>query len=152
MTPRRMTVAVAVLLLCAASAMPAMAQGLDQRARSPAISDAQRTVTRSIALPARGLFNGDQLSASARSQLTELVIEARGLDIEVALVVPSGPWQIDGGGDAERRLTPARLDAIRTYLAQRGIDPKRIYVESRIDPKLAEPQLLIELVGRPGRE
>ena len=55
-------------------------------------------------------------------------------------------------GDDERRLTPSRLESIRRYLVERGVDPKRIYVESRIDARLGEPVLLVELVGRPGRD
>ena len=128
------------------------AQGAPLRPSPPTAGEAERTVTRSISIPAKGLFAGEQLSRAARDRLTDVVLEARGLDIEVALVVPTGPWQIDGGGDAERRLTPARLAAVRDFLAQRGIDPKRIYVESRIDARLGEPQLVIELVGRPGRD
>lgn len=115
-------------------------------------SGVPRTVTRSTAIPAKGLFQGDQLSESARQRLTELIIDALGLDIEVALVVPTGPWQTDGSGADERRLTPARLESVRRFLAQRGVDPRRIYVESRVDTQLSEPRLVIELVGRPGRD
>jgi OOP family OmpA-OmpF porin len=143
----------AVLAVSAAAWAPSLraqaAPGAKPGATAPA---APRTVTRSTAIPAKGLFQGDQLSESARQRLTELILEALGLDIEVALVVPTGPWQIDGSGDAERRLTPDRLESVRRFLAQRGVDPKRIYVESRVDAQLSEPRLVIELVGRPGRD
>lgn len=143
----------AVLAVTAAAWAPASPAQTGQAAKAPATTpEAARTVSRSTAIPAKGLFVGDQLSDSARQRLTELVIEALGLDIEVALVVPTGPWQIDGSGDVERRLTPARLESVRRFLAQRGVDPKRIYVESRVDARLGEPQLVIELVGRPGRD
>jgi OmpA-OmpF porin, OOP family len=104
---------------------------------------------RSTSLPAKGLFVGEQLSASARERLTELIIEAAGLHVEVALVVPTGPWQIDGSGASERDLTPARLQALRRFLTDRGVDPRRIFVESRVDEKAAEPRLDVQLVGRP---
>lgn len=115
---------------------------------SPAKDDKERV--RTTSLPARGLFVGEQLSAAARERLTELIIEATGLDVEVALVVPTGPWQIDGSGASERDLTPGRLQAVKRFLSERGVDPRRIFVESRIDQKAAEPRLDVQLVGRPG--
>ncbi len=105
---------------------------------------------RTASLPAKGLFVGEQLSPAARERLTELIIEASGLDVEVALVVPTGPWQIDGSGSSERDLTPGRLQAVKRFLSERGVDPRRIFVESRIDQKAAEPRLDVQLVGRPG--
>ncbi|MDO9074618.1 MAG: hypothetical protein Q7U73_15255 [Rubrivivax sp.] len=116
----------------------------------PLVDDKERT--RTVSLPARGLFRGDQLTDSAKSKLTELVLNALGLQVEVALLVPVGPWQIDGSGQGERDLTPARLQALRKYLTDRGIDPQRIFVESRIDPKLTEPRLDVQLVGRPAND
>ena len=107
---------------------------------------------RSATLPARGLFEGDQLSSRAREQLTELLVDASDLNVEVALVVPTGPWQIDGSGAGERDLTPARLQALRRFLTERGVDPKRVFVESRIDEKIAEPQLTVQMVGRPAAD
>ena len=37
----------------------------------------------------------------------------------------------------------------RQFLQQRGVDPKRTFVESRIDQKIKEPRLDIQLLGRP---
>jgi OOP family OmpA-OmpF porin len=105
--------------------------------------------SRQASLPARGLFVGDQLSASARDKLTEVLIDALSLDVEVALVVPVGPWVIDGGGHTERDLTERRLAAVRKFLTDRGVEPKRIFVESRTDAKVSEPRLDIQLIGRP---
>ncbi len=116
----------------------------------PLVDDKERT--RTVSLPARGLFKGDQLTDSAKNQLTELILNALGLQVEVALLVPVGPWQIDGSGQGERDLTPARLQALRKYLTDRGVDPQRIFVESRIDPKLTEPRLDVQLVGRPAND
>lgn len=107
---------------------------------------------RSATLPARGLFVGDQLSERAREQLTELMVDASDLNVEVALVIPTGPWQIDGSGAGERDLTPARLQTLRRFLTQRGVDPKRVFVESRVDEKIAEPQLTVQMVGRPAAD
>lgn len=112
--------------------------------------DASRV--RSATLPARGLFVGDQLSAGARARLAELLVAAGDLHVEVALLVPSGPWQIDGSGAGERDLTPARLESVRRFLAQRGVEPRRIFVESRVDARLSEPQLMVQMVGRPATE
>jgi len=108
--------------------------------------------SRLTSLPAKGLFKGDQLTDAARSRLVDLIIESRGLDVEVALLVPTGPWQIDGSGANERDLTPARLAAVRKFLSERGIDPKRIFVESRIDDKIKEPRLDVQLMGRPAND
>ena len=112
--------------------------------------DKQRV--RSTTLPARGLFVGDKLSDRARERLGELIVDASDLNVEVALLVPTGPWQIDGSGAGERDLTPARLQSLRRFLAERGVDPKRVFVESRIDEKIAEPQLTLQMVGRPAAD
>ncbi len=104
---------------------------------------------RTMSLPATGLFQGDQLTELTKSRLAELIIDAVGLDVEVALIVPTGPWRIDGAGHTERDLNEARLGALRKFLTDRGIEPKRIYVESRVDAKLKEPRLEMQLVGRP---
>lgn len=106
-------------------------------------------VTRSASLPARGLFDGDKLTPQARERLTELVIDAIGRHVEVALLMPTGPWRTDGSGRDERDLTPARIEAVRAFLALRGLDPKRIFVESRIDDKLREPRLDVQIIDRP---
>jgi OOP family OmpA-OmpF porin len=107
---------------------------------------------RTASLPAKGLFQGDRLTESARKQLTELILDAIGLQVEVALLVPTGPWKIDDNGTNERDLTPARLQAVRKFLTERGVDPKRIFVESRIDDKLKEPRLDVQIVGRPAND
>ena len=111
-----------------------------------------KTTVLSATLQAKGLFEGDKLSVLAQRRLDALVADAADLDVEVALVVPTGPWQTEGTGADERSLTPARLQALRSHLAQRGIESRRIYVESRIDRKLKEPRLSIELVGRPAQQ
>ena len=108
-----------------------------------------RPAPRTASLPAKGLFKGAELSDAARARLTDLVIDALGLDVEVALIVPTGPWQIDGSGKDERDLTEARLATVRKFLTDRGVEAKRIFVESRIDAKLKEPRLEVQLIGRP---
>jgi OOP family OmpA-OmpF porin len=116
----------------------------------PAASAASSAFSPHISsLPARGLFQGDQLTDSARQRLTELILDAIGLQVDVALIVPTGPWNLDGSGKDERDLTPARLEAVKRFLTQRGVAPHRIYVESRIDAKLKEPRLDVQIVGRP---
>jgi OOP family OmpA-OmpF porin len=144
-------VAVAGLLLAAA---PVRAAPGDQPVKplpaAPAAAPASAaTSTRAASLPARGLFEGEQLSARARQQLTELIIDVVGRQVEIALLVPTGPWQIDGSGRDERDLTPARLESVRRFLAERGVDRKRIYVESRVDARLKEPRLDVQLISRP---
>jgi OmpA-OmpF porin, OOP family len=104
--------------------------------------------TRTTSLPAKGLFVGDQLSESAKQKLTELIIEATGLRVEVALLVPVGPWVIDGATHTERDLTSARLNAVRRYLTERGIEPHRIFVEQQTDPRVKEPRLDVQLAGQ----
>ena len=132
-------------LACAATIVPsAAAQG---NAAKPA--SASPIAPRTTSLPAKGLFKGDQLSDATRARLTEVIIDALGLDVEVALLVPTGPWQIDGAGHTDRDLNEARLKALRTFLTDRGIEPKRIFVESRVDAKLTEPRLDVQLIGRP---
>ncbi len=113
----------------------------------------QKDKSRTVSLPAKGLFKGDQLTDAAKTQLTDLIVNALGLQVEVALLIPVGPWNIDGTGHAgERDLTPARLQALRKYLSDRGVDPKRIFVESRTDAKVKEPRLDVQLVGQPAND
>jgi OOP family OmpA-OmpF porin len=138
----------------AAPAGTAPARG-DQPVRPlppPATPPKTELVTRSASLPARGLFEGDRLTPQARERLTELVIDAIGRHVEVALLMPTGPWRTDGSGRDERDLTPARIEAVRAFLALRGLDPKRIFVESRIDEKLREPRLDVQIIDRPAND
>jgi OOP family OmpA-OmpF porin len=150
MSPIRLA---AIALACAVTGTHA-APG-DQPVRPlPAASSPSKTggVQRNASLPARGLFVGDQLSEAAKTRLTELILDALGLQVEVALVVPAGPWQLDGSGRDERDLTPARLAAVKRFLSERGVDPNKIYVESRLDEKLREPRLDLQILGRPATD
>lgn len=153
--PRLPALATRALMLAAALGV-APSTALAQAAQAPAApplpqaapAGAPRFETRTTSLPAKGLFQGNELTPAARKQLAELVLEALGLDIDVALVVPVGPWQLDGSGADERHLTPPRLEAVKRFLQERGIDPRRTYVESRIDEKIAEPRLDVQIGGR----
>jgi OOP family OmpA-OmpF porin len=154
-TIRPVAVAVAALLAIAAGSGVVQAAPGDQRVTPlpPAASGAapakkSAVVERAASLPAAGLFEGDKLSAKGKAQLTDLILNALGLRIEVALVVPTGPWRLDGSGADERDLSPARLDAVKRFMAERGVDPGRIYVESRIDQSAREPRLDVQLMGR----
>ena len=131
----------ALVLACLAVAA---AMATAQPARPPAAG----VQSQATSLPARGLFEGDRLSAHARQRLAELIVNAIGLQVEVALIVPTGPWNVDGSGRDERDLTPARLEAVKRFLQERGVDPKKTYVESRIDDKLKEPRLDVQILGR----
>ena len=129
---------------------PAAAQTPKPAAAAPAPGNA--IAPRTTSLPAKGLFKGDQLSDATKARLTELIIDALGLDVEVALMVPTGPWQIDGAGHTDRDLNETRLKALRSFLTDRGIDSKRIFIESRVDAKISEPRLDIQLLGRPATD
>lgn len=145
----------AATLLAAALALPVLAQAQAAKpatATPQAAKDDNKPQTRTSSLPAKGLFVGDQLSDSAKKQLTDLVIDALGLDVEVALMVPTGPWVIDGGGHTDRDLNDKRLAALRKFLTDRGIEGKRIFVESRVDAKIKEPRLDVQLIGRPAKD
>ena len=144
------TLLAALLVL---GALPAGAAPGDTPVPAPRAPIAeQKDKSRTVSLPARGLFKGDQLSDSAKSQLTDLIINALGLRVEVALLVPVGPWQLDGGGHSDTDLTAARLQALKKYLTERGVDPKSIFVESRRDAKVTEPRLDVQLVGQPAND
>ena len=105
--------------------------------------------TRNASLPAKGLFVGNQLSDSTKAKLTELILGSIGMRIEMALLVPTGNWKIDGAGKSDRDMTAARMQSLRRFLTDRGIDPKKIFVESRIDPKIKTPRLDVQLVVTP---
>ena len=104
---------------------------------------------RNASIPAKGLFVGDQLSESTKAKLTQLILDSIGMRIEVALLVPTGPWKIDGAGKTDRDLNAARLQSLRRFLTDRGVDPKKIFVESRTDPKIKTPRLDVQLVVSP---
>jgi OOP family OmpA-OmpF porin len=108
--------------------------------------------TQTTSIPAKGLFQGDKLTALAQQKLTDLVINAIGLEVEVALLVPTGPWKIEDTANDEKSLTPARLAAVKKFLTERGVDSKRIFVESRVDEKIKEPRLDVQIVGKPAQD
>ncbi|MDE2368774.1 MAG: hypothetical protein KGN16_07360 [Burkholderiales bacterium] len=110
-------------------------------------SSNDRDHNRSASLPAHGLFTGDQLTAAAKARIDALIAEAQDMRVEVVLVVPSGPWTIDGGTHKDNDLTQARLATVRRYLSEHGFDPRRIFVERRTDEKTQEPHLDVQLVG-----
>jgi OmpA-OmpF porin, OOP family len=119
-------------------------------AKAKAGDDKSRT--RQTSIPAKGLFLGDKLSESTKAKLTELMIDSIGMRIELALLVPTGDWKIDGAGKNDNSLTQARLNSLRRFLTDRGVDPKRIFVESRIDPKIKTPRLDVQLVVSPAND
>jgi OOP family OmpA-OmpF porin len=127
-----------------AKATPAAKPGAAAKANQPTI--------RRKSIPAKGLFVGDKLSESTKAQLTELMLDAIGSRIELALLVPTGPWKIDGAGKADEDLNTARLQALRRFLTDRGVDPSKVVVESRIDKKIKTPRLDVELVTTPAAE
>ena len=108
--------------------------------------------TRQTSIPAKGLFVGDKLSESTKAKLTELILDSIGMRIELALLVPTGNWKIDGAGKGDNNLNTARLNALRRFLTDRGVDPKKIFVESRVDPKIKTPRLDVQLVVAPSNE
>lgn len=112
--------------------------------------DASRV--RKASIPAKGLFIGDKLSESTQARLTELILDSIGMRIEMALLVPTGNWKIDGAGKGDNELNTARLNALRRFLTDRGVDPKKIYVESRVDPKIKTPRLDVQLLVAPSNE
>ncbi len=107
---------------------------------------------RNASIPAKGLFVGNQLSESTKSKLTELILGSIGMRIEMALLVPTGPWKIDGTGKTDRDLNAARLQSLRRFLTDRGVDPKKIFIESRVDPKIKTPRLDVQLLVSPSSD
>lgn len=120
----------------------------------PATQGAAKTAikTQTTSIPAKGLFQGDKLTPLAQQKLTDLVINAIGLQVDVALLVPTGPWKIEDTANDEKSLTPARLAAVKKFLTERGVDAKRIFVESRVDEKIKEPRLDVQIVGKPAQD
>jgi OOP family OmpA-OmpF porin len=151
--PALATGAATALVLFAASAAAAPNVSKEPIRVAQAIATAPSSgglQTRTTSMAAKGLFIGDQLSPLAQQKLTDFIIDIVGQQIEIVLVVPRGPWKIDGSASDERSLTPARLEAVKKYLRDRGVDPGRIIVESRIDEKIKEPRLEVQSVTRPG--
>ncbi len=107
---------------------------------------------RKTSLPAKGLFVRDKLSEATKAKLTDLMLDSIGMRIEMALLVPTGNWKIDGAGKGDNNLNAARLQALRRFLTDRGVDPKKIFVESRVDPKIKVPRLDVQLVVTPSND
>ena len=149
-------IAARVFLIAAvcATAQPLWAAPGDKPvAPLPASKNADdKSRVRKTSIPAKGLFVGDKLSESTKAKLTELMMDSIGMRIEMALLVPTGNWKIDGAGKGDNDLNTARLNALRRILTDRGVDPKKIYVESRIDPKVKTPRLDVQLVVAPSNE
>jgi OmpA-OmpF porin, OOP family len=145
---------VATALMLAAAALQAAPADPAVKPVPPAAESKTALKTQTRSLPARGLFQGDLLTESARRQLADLIVDAIGQQVEVALLVPTGPWKIDDNDPStdESTLTTARLASVKRFLAERGVDPKKIYVESRIDAKLKEPRLDVQIVSRPAAD
>ena len=146
--PIRLGLAAAIAFGCAPLAAAPGDQAVKPLPSSAPLADDRERVRTTI-MPAHGLFDGDQLTEEGRRQITQLIADARELNVEVALIVPTGSWKIGGSGKDDRDLTPARLDSVRRYLGERGVDPKRIFVESRIDKRIKEATLAVQVVGRP---
>lgn len=147
--------AVAILIAAVCATAPPLwaAPGDKPVAPLPAGKNADdKERVRKTSIPAKGLFVGDKLSESTKAKLTELIMDSIGMRIEMALLVPTGNWRIDGAGKGDNDLNTARLNALRRFLTDRGVDPKKIYVESRVDPKLKTPRLDVQLVVAPSNE
>jgi OOP family OmpA-OmpF porin len=150
MKTRLLAGALATLLAAFAAPMAAAPASAPKARPARAVDTAaNRLVARSAVLSAQGLFVGEALSKAAKMHLDALIDDAADLDLEVALLVPSGPWNVGGKVVDDRALTPARLAALRAHLVERGVNPKHIYIESRIDRSVTEPRLVLELVGKP---
>jgi len=151
MKAHRLTVTAALLL---ASGLSFAAAGDQPVKPLPATAAAAPTTTRTqtTSIPAKGLFEGDKLTPLAQLKLADLVINAIGLQVDVALLVPTGPWKIEDNVTDEKSLTPARLAAVKKFLTERGVEPKRIFVESRVDEKIKEPRLDVQIVGKPAND
>lgn len=138
----------AAVLACASPVWPATGdKPVTPLAAGKAAED--QSPQRNASIPAKGLFVGNQLSESTKAKLTELILDSIGMRIELALLVPTGPWKIDGAGKTDRDLNAARLQSLRRFLTDRGVDPKKIFVESRIDPKVKTPRLDVQLLVTP---
>lgn len=149
--PRAVVLAAVLLVAACAATAPSWAAPGDKPVAplpaSKAVEDKARN--RHASLPAKGLFVGNELSESTKTKLTELIMSAIGTRIEMALLVPTGNWKIDGAGKSDRDMTAARLQSLRRFLTDRGVDPKKIFVESRVDPKIKTPRLDVQLVVTP---
>ena len=108
------------------------------------------TAGRVASLPVAGLFNGDRLSEHTKARLGDLIQAMQGSPIEVAVMVPAGPWVTGQGGRGERDLNAARLAALRAFMAERGVEAGRVFMESGLDEPLQAPRLDVQFVGRRG--
>lgn len=102
-------------------------------------------------LPVTGMFSGDQLSEHTKARLGDLIQAMQGSPIEVAVMVPAGPWITgQGGHGGERDLNAARLAALRAFMAERGVEAGRVFMESSLHEPLQAPRLDVQFVGRRG--
>lgn len=150
LTPCRLTLIAAVCAL----GLPAWAAPGDKPVAPLPAGKAtdDKTRVKKASIPAKGLFVGDKLSESTKATLTGLILDAIGMRIELALLVPTGNWKVDGAGKGENDLNPARLQALRRFLTDRGVDPKKIFIESRVDPKVKTARMDVQLLVSPAND
>ena len=84
----------AVAAVLAAALSPTLAADAPKGGPVAELGD-YKPAPRKLSLPAHGLFEGDQLSENTKVKLTELVLNAKGLQVNATLVIPNGPWRID---------------------------------------------------------
>ena len=98
-------VAITIAAACGMAAPSWAAPGDKPVAPLPANKAADdKSRLRKTSIPAKGLFVGDKLSESTKAKLTELILDSIGMRIELALLVPTGNWRIDGAGKGDNDL------------------------------------------------
>jgi OOP family OmpA-OmpF porin len=88
-------------------------------------------VTQKVTLSGDALFDTGKadLKPNARSALDDLVGKLAGVKLEVLVVV--GHTDSTGAAALNDRLSLRRADAVKTYLASKGIEANRIYTEGK---------------------
>jgi OmpA-OmpF porin, OOP family len=140
--------AVAALVVACASEQPAPPPApapIQAPPPKPAVSaPAQQTAPAAVATPAPpkpviekltmtadALFDFDKsdIRSDAKARLDDLAGKARGLSVEVILVV--GHTDSVGDDGYNMKLSQRRADAVKRYLVGRGVPANRVYTEGK---------------------
>lgn len=74
-------------------------------------------------------FNKSALKPEAAAKLTDLVDKTKGISLEVIIAV--GHTDSIGGDTVNQKLSVARAESVKTFLAGKGVEKNRIYTEGK---------------------
>jgi OOP family OmpA-OmpF porin len=97
----------------------------------PAPAPAPAAAPEKVSFAADAYFDTDKadLKKEGKAKLADLSEKVKGLDLEVVIAV--GHTDSQGNAEYNQKLSVKRADAVKGFLAGKGIDPARVYTEGK---------------------